>query len=253
MTSPHRGRQIPAHVCAALFAAAIVLGFAISVAGQSTSPQQSDAYSKAYGGWERRPLEKARKSGKLVFQSDFSSAGLAHDWTADGAAVEPRNGGALIALSPARAAAGRKYGVLWSRIAFAQPLMIEAEFTFDPSTLHDANIFWGQKQPAADELGKDQDCFILSCFGWGGRGCGFESAKGGAYGITAAVAPQAKKRYSGIWIIDGSVQCLYLDGVLLVYTQSPSSPPASGLLGLSVFQSSVEFHSIKVYALGREP
>jgi hypothetical protein len=211
---------------------------------------QTDPYYKPLWGWELRPLETARKQGKLIFQSDFSEAGLARDWKADGVTVELKDGTAILSLSPERIAANKKYGVLWAKTPFAQPLMIELEFTLDPATPHDANVFWGQKEPSSENLGKDQECYIMGYFGWGGRGCGFECAgKGGCYGITGTVEPKLGVRYTGVWIIQGQRQCLYLDGTLLVYSQTPTPPPASGHLGLSVYQSRVLFHSVKVYNL----
>jgi len=232
-----------------VLALALVTGVWVSCDGQTKPSKTVDPYHAAYDGWELRPLEKARREGRLVFQSDFSPAGLARDWTADGLTIGLTKGAAVLSLSPGRITADKKYGVLWSRVAFAEPQMIEVEFTLDPVSLHDANIFWGQKEPAADALGKDQECFITSCFGWGGRSSGLEGVRSGPLGITATVAPRPGKRYAAVWIIRGRTQFLYLDGTLLVYSQSPEPPPASGLLGLSVFQSKVAFHSVRVYAL----
>jgi hypothetical protein len=230
----------------------LIAGLWAFCGGQTKASKTVDPYHAAYDGWELRPLEKARREGKLVFQSDFSDAGLVRDWTVDGLTVGLTKGAAVLSLSPDRIGANRKYGVLWSRAAFAEPQMIEVEFTLDPASLHDANIFWGQKEPAADALGQDQECFITSCFGWGGLSSGLEGVRSGPLGITATVAPRPGRRYAATWIIRGRIQCLYLDGTLLVYSQSPKPPPASGLLGLSVFQSKVAFHSVRVYSLGAE-
>ena len=38
-------------------------------------PRQSDPYYKVHGGWELRPLESARKQGKLVFRRIFRHPG----------------------------------------------------------------------------------------------------------------------------------------------------------------------------------
>ena len=131
--------------------------------------RQSDPYYKAHGGWEIRPLQSARKQGKLVFQSDFSAAGLKRDWKADGVSVELKSGSAILSVSPERLTAKQVYGVLWAKAAFAQPMMIEVEFSLDRSTPHDANVFWGQKTPSSEHLGKEQECYIMGYFGWGGR------------------------------------------------------------------------------------
>ena len=211
--------------------------------------RQTDPYYKTYGGWELRALENAQKQGKLIFQSDFSEAGLARDWKADGVAVELKDGTAVLSLSPERIAANKKFGVLWAKTPFAQPLMIEIVFTLDAATPHDANVFWGQKNPSSEDLGKEQECFIMGYFGWGGRCSGFEGAKCGSYGITGAVEPRLGVKYTGVWIIKDQLQSLYLDGTLLVNSKTPAPPPESGYLGLSVYQSKVLFHSAKVYSL----
>jgi hypothetical protein len=234
--------------------AAFVLCSSLAALGgePAKDARQSDPYYKTHAGWELRPLESARKEGNPVFQSDFSEAGLARDWTADGVTVVIKDGAAFLSLSPERIAAKKKYGVLWAKTPFAQPLMIEVEFTLDPATPHDANVFWGQKSPSSEALGKEQECFIMGYFGWGGRGCGFEGASCGAYGITGAVEPRPGVKYTGVWIIKDKLQCLYLDGVLLVRSTTPSPPPESGHLGLSVYQSSVLFHSLKVHSLPKK-
>jgi len=232
-------------------AAALVSGIWALSGGQTKAPKPGDSYRAAYEGWELRPLERARREGRLIFQSNFSRAGLTRDWTPDGVAIGLANGSAVVSLPPGQTTANKKFGVLWSKAALTEPLMIEVEFTPDSASLHDANIFWGQKEPSADNLGKTQECFIASIFGWGGRSSGLEGAACGPFGITAAIVPRPGKRYDSIWIIRGRTQCLYLDGTLLVYSQSPEHPPTSGLLGLSVFQSKVTFHSVRVYALSR--
>lgn len=234
----------------ATVAAFVMCSSLVALAGEPAKDARlTDPYYKTYGGWEIHPLESARKEGKLVLQSDFSEAGLLRDWTADGVTIVMKDGTAILSLSPASIAAKKKFGVLWAKTAFVQPLMIEVEFVLDPATPHDANVFWGQKEPSSEALGKEQECFIMGYFGWGGRGCGFEGAKCGCYGITGAVEPKLGVRYTGVWIIKDKLQCLYLDGVLLVRSMTPSPPPESGHLGLSVYQSKVLFHSVKVYSL----
>ncbi len=232
-----------------LFALATVGGLSAFAGEQAGVAAQTDSYYKTHGGWELRPLDAARKQGRLVFQSDFSQAGLAGDWKADGVAVELKDGGVVLSLSPERVAANKKYGVLWVAAPFAQPFMIEVEFTLDAASPHDANVFWGQKEPSTEALGKEQECYIVGYFGWGGRCSGLEGVMCGAYGITGTADPKPGVKYRGVWIVRDKLQCLYLDDVLLVYSSTPTSPPASGCLGLSVYQSKVLFHSLKVYSL----
>jgi hypothetical protein len=216
---------------------------------EAKDPKQSDPYYKVHGGWELRPLQSARKQGKLLFKSDFSAAGLKRDWRDDGAAVELNDGSAILSVSPERLAAKQVYGVLWAKTAFAQPLMIEVEFSLDGSAPHDANVFWGQKTPSSEHLGKEQECYIMGYFGWGGRCAGFEGCKCGSYGIAGVGDPKLNTRYHGTWIIKDKLQCLYLDGALVVYSETPVPPPQSGYLGLSVYQSKISFHSLNVYGL----
>lgn len=216
---------------------------------EAKDPRQTDPYYKAYGGWELRPLESARKQGKLIFQSDFSSGGLARDWKADGVSVELKDGSAILSVSPERVAARKEYGALWVKTPFAQPMMVEVEFTLATATPHDANIYWGQELPSIANLGKEQECYIVGYFGWGGRCSGFEGCKCGAYGISGVGDPKLHTKYRGNWIIKDKLQCLYQDGELVVRSNTPVPPPEQGYLGLSVYQSKVTFHSLKVYSL----
>jgi hypothetical protein len=218
-------------------------------AQEAKDPRQSDPYYKIHGGWELRPLDSARKQGKLLFQADFSATGLKRDWTADGVSVELKDGAAILSVAPERLAAKQLYGVLWAKAAFAQPMMIEIEFSLDRSAPHDANVFWGQKTPSSEHLGKEQECYIMGYFGWGGRCAGFEGCKCGGYGIAGVGDPKPNTTYHGTWIIKDKLQCLYLDGALVVYSSTPVPPPQSGYLGLSVYQSKISFHSLKVYGL----
>jgi hypothetical protein len=211
--------------------------------------RQSDPYYKVHGGWELRPLQSARKRGKLLFQSDFSKAGLARDWKADGVSVALKNGAAILSLSPECIAARKEYGVLWANTPFVQPLMIEVEFMLDARTPHDANVFWGQKTPSSENLGKPQECYIMGYFGWGGRCAGFEGCQCGGYGISGVGDPKRGATYLGNWIIKDKLQWLYLNGSLVVHASTPTPPPESGYLGLSVYQSKVTFRSLKVYSL----
>ncbi len=71
-------------------------------AQEARDSRQSDPYYKAHGGWELRPLERARKQGKLIFQLDFSATGLERDWKADGVSVELKDGSAVLSASPER-------------------------------------------------------------------------------------------------------------------------------------------------------
>jgi hypothetical protein len=227
----------------------LLWGGCLAFAQEAKDTRQSDPYYKAYGGWELRPLESARKQGKLTFQADFSAAGLERDWHVDGVSVELKDGSATLSVSPERVAAKKAYGVLWAKVAFAQPLMIEVEFALDATSPHDANVFWGQKTPSSESLGKEQECYIMGCFGWGGRCAGFEGCKCGGYGIASVGAPKLNTTYRGAWIIKDKLQCLYLDGALAVISNTPVPPPERGYLGLSVYQSKVAYHSLKVYSL----
>jgi hypothetical protein len=219
------------------------------VAQEIKDVRQSDPYYKVHGGWELRPLESARKRGKLIFQSDFSASGLERDWKADGVSVELKDGSASLSVSPERVAAKQVYGVLWAKTPFAQPMMIEVDFTLDGAMPHDANVFWGQKSPSSENLGKEQECYIMGYFGWGGRCAGFEGCRCGGYGIAGVGDPKLNTRYRGTWIIKDKLQCLYLDGALVVCSNTPVTPPDSGYLGLSVYQSKIAFHSLKLYSL----
>lgn len=218
-------------------------------AEEAKDARQADPYYKTYGGWELRPLESAQKQARLMFQSDFSAAGLERDWKADGVSVELKDGSAILSVAPERVAAKKEYGALWAKRPFAQPLMIEVEFALDASTPHDANIYWGQKTPSVENLGKEQECYIVGYFGWGGRCSGFEGCKCGGYGIAGVSDPKPDTKYHGYWILKDKLQCLYLDGALVVRSNTPVPPPESGYLGLSVYQSKVTFYSLKVYGL----
>ena len=221
----------------------------LAFAQEVKDARQSDPYYKVYGGWELRPLESARKQGNLIFQSEFSKAGLARDWKADGVSVALKDGSAILSLSPERVAARKEYGVLWAKAPFAQPLMIEVEFMLDAQAPHDANVFWGQRTPSSENLGKPQECYIMGYFGWGGRCAGFEGCQCGGYGISGVGDPKLNVMYRGNWIIQDKLQWLYLDGSLVVHSSTPTPPPESGYLGLSVYQSKVRFRSLKVYSL----
>ena len=65
----------------------------------------------------------------------------------------------------------------------------------------------------------------MGYFGWGGRCCGFEGAKCGGFGISGAIEPKLNTRYTGVWIIKDKMQCLYLDGTLVVRSSTPAPPP----------------------------
>jgi hypothetical protein len=78
---------------------ALCVGWAIlPIAADAQKP--NDPYFSVHSGWESRPLDKLRKTGELVFQADFSPAGLARDWQADGVTAESKDGAVVIALSP---------------------------------------------------------------------------------------------------------------------------------------------------------
>jgi hypothetical protein len=235
---------------AAIGAFALALwGGSLCFAQEIKDVRQSDPYYKVYGGWELRPLQSARKQGKLIFQAEFSKAGLARDWKLDGVSVAIKDGSAVLSLSPERIAERKEYGVLWAKTPFSQPLMIEVEFTLDARSPHDANIFWGQKTPSSDNLGKPHECYIMGYFGWGGRCAGSEGCQCGGYGISGVGDPKPGAKYVGNWIIRDKLQWLYLDGSLVVHSGTPTPPPKIGCLGLSVFQSKVAFRSLRVYNL----
>ena len=217
----------------------------------SPNDAPADPYFAKWGGWELRHLEKAQKKGEPVFQSDFGPRGLERDWKADGVAAASREGAVVLSLSPESKAAGARDGILWARERFSQPLMIEVAFTLDPDSPHDANLVWGQNAPSKKNLGKDQECYVVGYFGWGGKSCGFERASDWhVYGITGACDPKPGTRRTGVWIIDGKTQCLYLDGQLVLFSYTPGSPPADGHFGLAIYQSTVTFHSVRIYRLG---
>lgn len=215
--------------------------------------RQSDPYYKVHGGWELRPLQSARQEGKRIFQSDFSQAGLARDWMADGVTVALKDGSAVLSLSPERIAARKEYGVLWAKKPLSPPWMIEVEFMLDAQAPHDANVFWGQQTPSSENLGKPQECYIMGYFGWGGRCAGFEGCQCGGYGISGVGDPKPDTAYLGNWIIKDKLQWLYLNGSLVVHSTTPTPPPERGHLGLSVYQSKVTFRSLKVYSLATTP
>lgn len=246
-----RGRNVRPHLAILAVATVVIWGGAAALWGQEEKEAgPSDPYFQKWRGWELRPLNDARKLGKLIFQSEFSPDGIERDWKADGVAVEAKDGTAILSLSAERIAAKKSYGALWAKTPFAQPLMIEVEFTLDPAGPHDANVFWGQKNPIDDGLGKEQECYVMGWFGWGGRSCGFERASDWhVYGISGAADPKPGVKRTGVWIVKDKLQCLYLDDVLLVYSMTPSPPPESGHMALSVYQSKVLFHSVKVYSL----
>ena len=186
-----------------------------------------------------------------MFRADFSAKGLERDWKADGVAVAPRDGAAVLSLSAKQAAAGKKWGALWTSAPFAPPLMIEVEFALDKESPHDANLMWGQKAASNKDLGKAQECYLAGYFGWGGKSCGIERASDWhVLGVTGACDPKPGTKRTGVWIIDGKTQCLYLDGVLVLYGKALGEPPASGHFGLSVYQSKVTYHSLKIHRLG---
>jgi hypothetical protein len=233
-----------------LFALALLCDIRTIFSEEAKDPRSTDPYYKTYGGWELRPLDDARKQGQLIFESAFSRAGLARDWQADGVRVELKDGSAILSVAPERAAAKKEYGALWVKTPFAQPLMIDVEFTLAAPAPHDANVYWGQKLPSIEDLGKEQECYIAGYFGWGGRCAGFEGCRCGGYGISGVGDPRPNTRYHGTWIIKHKLQCLYLDGRLVVRSSTPVPPPHSGYLGLAVYQSQVTFHGLKVYSLG---
>ena len=210
----------------------------------------TDPYFSIWGRWELKPLEKARKQAELLYRSDFSPAGLVRWWLPDGVTAVSRDSGVVIALAPEAAASGQKWGILWSKVPVFAPFAVEAEFTLDPACPHDANFFWGQPVMSRENLGKEQECYLAGFFGWGGQSCGIERASDWqTFGITGALDPKPGVKRTGIWIVDGRLQCMYLDGILVLYARMNEKPPMSGYFGLGVFMSKITFHSVKVFKL----
>jgi hypothetical protein len=211
---------------------------------------QNKEYYAGHGGWETQPLEKMRQQAELAVQSDFSPAGLSRYWQPDGVIAESKSNGVTIALTPEAAADGKKWGVLWLKTPVSAPFAAEVEFTLDPACPHDANLFWGQSAPSNANLGQAQKCYLAGYFGWGGKSCGIERASDWqSFGITGALDPKPGVKRTALWIVDGMTQCLYLDGVLAIYAKTPENPPASGYFGLGIYQSKVQYHSLKLFKL----
>lgn len=211
---------------------------------------QKDPYYANWGGWEQRPLEKARKQAELIYRSDFSPAGLNRWWLPDGVIAESKDNSVVITLAPEAAAAGKNWGILWSKIPVFPPFAAEVEFTLDPACPHDANLFWGQDVLSKENLGKEQECYLAGYFGWGGKSCGIERASDWqTFGITAAFEPKPGVKRTGVWIVDGKLQCMYLDRTLVLYARMTENPPLSGYFGLGVYMSKVTYHSVKVFKL----
>ena len=211
---------------------------------------QADPYNAGWGGWELKPLEKARKQAELVFKSDFSPPGLSRWWLAAGVIAESRENNVVIRLAPEAAAAGRQWGILWLKVPVVAPFAGEVEFTLDPASPHDANLFWGQSLPSSDNLGKEQECYLAGYFGWGGKSCGIERASDWqTFGITGASDPKPGVKRTGVWLVDGKLQCMYLDGGLVLYARMTENPPLSAYFGLGIFMSKVTYHSVKVFRL----
>jgi hypothetical protein len=210
----------------------------------------ADPYYSDWGGWEMKPLERARKQSRLLFKSDFSPAALSRWWLPDGVVAAPKNNGVVISLSPEAAAAGKQWGILWLKVPVLAPFAIEAEFTMDPACPHDANLFWGQNVLSKENLGREEECYLAGYFGWGGKSCGIErTSDWQTFGITGTQDPMAGVRRTGVWIVEGKLQCMYLDGTLVLYTRTAEDPPMTGYFGLGVFMSRVYFHSLKVFKL----
>ena len=217
------------------------------IAQKNSNNVKPDPYFEKWGGWELTHLAKARERKELIFQSDFSTSGLEQDWKADGIIATPSAGAVVLSLSPEKAAG---WGALWVKTPFSQPLMIEVEFTLDKDAPHDANLIWGQQTASKENLGKAQECYFASCFGFGGKTCGFERASDWyVYGVTGAADPKPGVKRTVIWIIDDKAQYLYLDEKLLIYSHSPASPPKTGHFGLGIYQSKVTYHSARIYRL----
>lgn len=211
---------------------------------------KADPYYVKWGGWEMKPLERLRRQSDLLIKADFSHEGLVRWWLPDGVVAASRNDGVIVSLSPAAAAAGSTWGILWFKMPVYVPFAIEVEFTLDPACPHDANLFWGQNTPSMKKLGGEQECYLAGFFGWGGKACGIErTSDWQTFGITGAFAPQPGVRRTGIWIVEGKNQSIYLDGTLALYTHTEEMPPLSGYFGLGVCMSRVIFHSLKIYRL----
>lgn len=211
---------------------------------------QTDPYYANWGGWELKPLEKARKQAELIYRSDFSPAGLNRWWLPDGVIAESKDNSVVIALAPEAAAAGKKWGVLWLKAPVFAPFALEVEFTLDPACPHDANFFWGQNVLSKENLGKEQECYLAGYFGWGGKSCGIERASDWqTFGITGALDPKPGVKRTGVWLVDGKLQCMYLDGILVLYARTTENPPITGYFGLGIFMSKVQYHSVKVFKL----
>jgi hypothetical protein len=220
----------------------------ISFGEEYADTRRKDSYTADWIGWETRPLEQARQHRVLVYEADFSVKGLLKDWVTDGVVVEPADRSAVISLSPEAAASGSKFGVLWCKGPISPPFMIEIEFTLDPDNPHDANVLWGQKVLSLRNMGKEQECYVAGFFGWGGKSCGISRASDWySYGITGALDPKPGKRQRGIWIINGRIQCMYLENTLVLYCRTLEDPPPLGYFGLEVYLSKVTYHSLKVY------
>lgn len=211
---------------------------------------QVDPYYASWGEWELRPLEKARKQAEMVYRSDFSPAGLNRWWLADGVIAELKDNGVVIMLAPEAVTAGKKWGILWSKVPVFAPFAVEVEFTLDPAAPHDANLFWGQNVLSKENLGREQECYLAGYFGWGGKSCGIERASDWqTFGITGALDPKPGVKRTGVWIVDGKLQCMYLDGTLVLYARTSENPPISGYFGLGIYMSKVTYHSVKVFRL----
>lgn len=240
-----------------IFTVVLMMGAIVRAAEEDTNSSftivrqvvvQTNYYYANWGGWELKPLLKAHQQAELISRSDFSPAGLGRWWLADGVIAEPKDNSVVVALAPEAAAAGKKWGVLWSKLPVFAPFAVEVEFTLDPASPHDANLFWGQNVLSKENLGKEQDCYLAGYFGWGGKACGLERAGDGqTFGITGAFAPQPGVKRTAIWIVDGKLQCMYLDGTLVLYAETRENPPISGYFGLGVFLSKVTYHSVKVF------
>lgn len=207
-----------------------------------------DAYYSQWGGWEMKPLCRARKAGQLVFKSDFSPSGLARDWIADGVKADSHRNCALVSLAPELKAAGAEWGLLWSKTKIAQPFMVEVEFSLLAACPHDANLFWGQEKPSRAHLGKKQECYMACYFGWGGNSSGFERASDWSNaGITGLLRPKPDIKRSGAWIVHNRRQWMYLDEKMLMSADMSERPPATGYFALGVYLSTVRYHSVRVF------
>jgi len=211
---------------------------------------QTNFYYANWSGWELKPLQKARKQAELIYRSDFSPAGLGRWWLADGVILDAKDNSVVISLAPEAAAAGEKWGVLWSKLPVFAPFAVEVEFTLDPACPHDANFLWGQDVLSKKNLGREQECYLAEYFCLGGKACGIERASDWqTFGITGALDPKPGVKRTAVWIVDGKLQCMYLDGTLVLYTMTREDPPVSGYFGLGVFMSKVAYHSVKVFKL----